>query len=68
MHPLAQGSFEELVRDPILTVACVLLIVVSLAWIVVSRLIARNLKRAALRRRPRPGTYRAPRDIWNYPP
>lgn len=45
---LAQAvGLEEFTRDPILTVACVLLIVVSVAWIVMSRMIARNLKRAA---------------------
>lgn len=73
---LAQGPesrIEEFAQDPILTVACVLLIVVSLGWIVVSRLIVRNLKRAAVRarrrgRRPPPGAARPPRDIWSYPP
>jgi xanthine/uracil permease len=39
-------SLNEFLRDPTVTVACVLLIAVSLAWIVVSRLIARNLSRA----------------------
>ena len=39
------NSFGEFAREPILTVACVLLIVVSLAWIVVSRMIVRQLKR-----------------------
>jgi hypothetical protein len=38
-------SFGEFAREPILTVACVLLIVVSIAWIVVSRMIVRQLKR-----------------------
>lgn len=38
-------SFGEFARDPILTVACVLLIVVSISWIVVSRMIVRQLKR-----------------------
>lgn len=54
----ALRPLEEFVRDPALTVACVLLIVVSLAWVVVSRLISANLRRAAwkrqTRRRPAP--------------
>lgn len=68
-----ESRIEEFAQDPILTVACVLLIFVSLAWIVASRLIVRNLKRAAVRarrrgRRPPPGAARPPRDIWSYPP
>jgi hypothetical protein len=43
----ALRPLEEFVRDPALTVACVLLIVVSVAWIIVSRLIYSNLSRAA---------------------
>ena len=46
--PLAQ-SVEEFARDPALTVAAVLLIVVSLAWIIVARMIWINLRRAAAR-------------------
>lgn len=42
---LAQASILELARDPLLTVACVLLIAVSLAWIVVAMAINRRLKR-----------------------
>jgi hypothetical protein len=65
---LAQDrSLEEFAREPILTVACVLLIVVSAGWIVVSRLIVRNLKSADLSRRV-PLSARKPRDIWEYPP
>jgi hypothetical protein len=45
----ALRPLEEFVRDPSLTVACVLLIVVSIAWVVVSRLIYANLRRAAWR-------------------
>jgi len=66
----AQTSFGEFAREPILTVACVLLIVVSIAWIVVSRMIARQLKRydkAVTRpKRGRP-TPRRRRD-WDEPP
>jgi hypothetical protein len=45
---VASGSayhrLEEFVRDPLLTVACVLLIVVSIEWLVVTRRIARRLR------------------------
>jgi hypothetical protein len=64
--------FGELARDPVLTVACVLLVVVSIGWVVVSRLIARNLRRGLLRQemaeRRRVGDVRAPKDIWSEPP
>lgn len=64
--------FGELARDPVLTVACVLLVVVSIAWVVVTRLIARNLRKALLRQqmaRRRPvAPVRPPRDIWSEPP
>ncbi|MGH2749891.1 MAG: hypothetical protein ACRDK3_03310 [Actinomycetota bacterium] len=67
---LAQSnSFGEFTREPILTVACVLLIVVSLAWIIVSRMIVRQLKRydAALQpRRRRPST--RTKKVWEEPP
>lgn len=45
---VAKGpGLGEFSREPILTVACVLLILVSIGWFVVARLISRNLKRAA---------------------
>lgn len=47
LAPLRQTSLEEFLRDPTLTVACVLLIVVSFAWIVVSRTMVRRIKRSA---------------------
>jgi len=57
-------------RDPTLTVACVLLVVVSVGWVVVTRLIVRQMKRAALRgvRSPVADTIRPARDIWSIPP
>lgn len=64
-----QVPFERFAREPMLTVASVLLIVVSIAWVIVSRLIVRELKKAASRARAaKRGTYRPPRDIWSYPP
>jgi hypothetical protein len=71
--PLAQfrqPNVEEFFNDPILTVACVLLVVVSIGWILVSRLVARNMRRARLRRLnpPKPGEYQPPRDVWAEPP
>jgi hypothetical protein len=66
-HPFAQ-RIDEFLREPALTVACVFLIVVSIAWIVIVRAIAHNLRRAALRRGPRTRPYSPPRDIWSEPP
>jgi hypothetical protein len=71
--PLAQfrdPNIEEFFADPTLTVACVLLIVVSVGWILVSRLVARNMRRARLRRLnpSKPGEYQPPRDVWAEPP
>lgn len=64
--------FGEFARDPVLTIACVLLIVVSIGWVVVTRLIAHNLRRALLRRQQAEqrgrGAPRPPRDIWSEPP
>lgn len=74
MRLAAPGNFGELVRDPALTIACVLLIVASIAWIVGSRLIWRNLKRdaerraAAERRRASRRPTAPPRDVWKQPP
>ena len=65
----AKRPLLEFFRDPTLTVACVLLIVVSIGWIVVTRLIVRHMKRAATRTRKLPvDTVRPPRDIWSTPP
>ena len=53
---VAQGRIDEFVSDPVLTVACVLLVAVSVGWILTSRAITKNMKRAAARqqsRRPR---------------
>jgi hypothetical protein len=63
-------AITELFADPVLTIACVFLIVVSVGWIVVTRLIVRGLRKAATkgRRVPRIDVIAAPRDIWSYPP
>ena len=60
----------ELFKDPALTVACVLLIVVSVGWVIVSRMIVRKLKRAARRgqRFANREIVQNPRDIWAFPP
>ena len=68
--PQAQVEpFEEFVRDPVLTVACMLLIVVSIAWVVVVRKISRNLREAdrfrATKKTSRP---KESRDVWKKPP
>ncbi|MGH2699770.1 MAG: hypothetical protein ACRDJL_11330 [Actinomycetota bacterium] len=66
----AQASFGEFTREPILTVACVLLIVVSLAWIIVSRMIVRQLKRydKAISQRPRGQATPRTKRVWDKPP
>ena len=72
MHiELAQSARDltELFEEPALTVACVLLIVASVGWIVVSRLIVRQITRAAMRTRAVPrDLVRPPKDIWSLPP
>ena len=71
---LAQGSsidrLEEFLADPSLTIACVMLIVVSIGWVVISRLIVRNLRKAAMqgRRSRRIEAARPGKDIWTMPP
>lgn len=64
-HPLV-----EFMRDPSLSVACVLLIVVSLGWVIVTRLIVHRMKRAARKgiRNPATDAVRPARDVWSMPP
>lgn len=60
---------EEFAQDPLLTVASVLLIVVSIGWVVVSRLVSRNLRKTAARARAeKKGAPRKARDVWADPP
>lgn len=61
---------DEFLSDPMLTVACVMLVVVSAGWVVISRLIVRNLRKAAMRgiRNRRVEAMRPNRDIWSMPP
>lgn len=72
MKPLAATADQigELFKDPALTVACVLLIVVSVGWVVISRLIVRRMRKAVLRgqRIANRSVVQAPRDIWALPP
>ncbi|HYI46576.1 MAG TPA: hypothetical protein VE174_14055 [Actinomycetota bacterium] len=63
----AERPLREFLTDPTLTIACVLLIVVSIGWVVVWRLIIRRMKRAALSGGPAEAP-RSPRDIWAFPP
>jgi len=60
----------EFMRDPSLTVACVLLVVVSIGWVVVTRLILFKMKRAARRgvRTAATDAIRPAKDIWTIPP
>ncbi len=66
----AEPSLAEFLRDPLVTVACVLLIVVSVGWIVITRMIVRRIKRLARRRAGEPAVdlIKPPRDIWSIPP
>ncbi len=71
-HLLAQDldPLEEFTKDPILTVACVMLIVVSLGWIVISRLIVHNVKKAQKKAKnpTKKGEVKPARDVWKAPP
>lgn len=66
----SKAPLLEFMRDPVLTVACVLLVVVSLGWVVVTRLIIHRMKRAAKRgdRSPATDAIRPAKDIWTLPP
>ena len=66
----AKRPLVEFMRDPSLTVACVLLVVVSVGWVVVTRLIVHKMKRAAKRgvRNAAVDTVRPAKDIWTIPP
>lgn len=73
MEPLlfaAKGGFAEIQKDPALSVAAMLLMVVSVLWIIGARLITVQMKRNA-RRRARSQGQRpkvADREIWKAPP
>ena len=60
----------EFMRDPVLSVACVLLVVVSVGWVAVTRLILHKMKRAARRgiRSAATDSVRPAKDIWTIPP
>ena len=69
-----QRSLAELTEEPILLVAAALLIVVSLGWIVMARVITREMRRQAMRRMrarapgKKPPKPPADRDYWSSPP
>jgi len=66
----AKRPLLEFMRDPALTVACVLLVVVSIGWVLITRLIVHKMKRAARRgvRSPVTDAIRPAKDIWSLPP
>ena len=66
--PAKLDPLEEFLSDPVLTVACILLIVVSIGWLVITRLIVRNRRRAALRGLIKVKSRRPERDMWQVPP
>ena len=66
----AKRPLIEFFRDPTLSVACVLLVVVSIGWVLVTRLIVHKMKRAARRGVKSASTdvIRPAKDIWSIPP
>jgi hypothetical protein len=62
------GGFAEIGRDPLLSLACIALIVVAVLWVVLARAITRNLDRNALQQSRKVGEFRPARDIWRDPP
>ena len=63
-----EKRLDEFGQEPILTLASIALIAISIAWLIVARLISRNLKRAAERAPSKVDQVRPPRDIWSKPP
>lgn len=63
-----ERRLENFSDDPLLTIACLALIGVCLAWIIMTRLISRNVKRAAQRGDVRVDQVKPPKDIWGAPP
>lgn len=59
---------EEFGSDPVLTIAALALIAVSLMWLFLSRAIYRNLTRSAERSQIKIDKVRPPRDVWRDPP
>ena len=63
-----ERRLENFSDDPLVTFACLALIGVCLMWIVMTRLISRNVKRAAERGDIRVDRVKPPKDIWRAPP
>ena len=63
-----ERRLEEFGSDPVLTIACLALIGVSLMWVILSPAIYRNLRRGAERAAKPVKEVRPPRDIWKAPP
>ena len=61
-------GLEEFGSDPLLSLAAVGLIAVSIAWLVLSPAIYRNLQRAAERQAIKIDKVRPAKDIWRAPP
>ena len=60
--------FDEFFEDPVLSAACLLLILVSVAWILIVRRVGRRLDQAARAADVKVDRIRPPRDIWSAPP
>lgn len=63
-----ERRLENFSDDPLLTIACLALIGVCLMWVIMSRLISRNVKRAAQRGDLKVDRVKPPKDIWSAPP
>jgi hypothetical protein len=63
-----ERRLEEFGSDPVLTIACLGLIGVSLLWVFLSPAIYRNLRKRAEQATKRVRKPEPPRDIWKAPP
>ena len=63
-----ERRLEEFGSDPVLTIACLGLIGVSILWVFMSPVIYRNLRKKAERATKKVGKVAPPKDIWKAPP
>jgi branched-subunit amino acid ABC-type transport system permease component len=65
LFEVAQRTSERVLNEDLVTAACVALIVASVLWVVLSRLILRNLRKT---HRVPPATSDSSGDPWRAPP
>ena len=63
-----ERRLEEFGSDPVLTIACLGLIGVSILWVFMSPVIYRNLRKKAEKAAKPVGRVTPPKDIWKAPP